>query len=73
MPTWYKSQANKITISRVKANYLPSLFLYIHIVLRQYSAPSQGNGSLLTLATPWVHLGYTLGTPWLHLGYIHLG
>ena len=29
---------------------------------------SQGNGSLLTLATPWLHLGYTLGTPWVEYG-----
>ena len=41
MPTWYKSQANKITISRVKANYLPSLFLYTF---------NLG----YTLGTPWV-------------------
>ena len=34
-----------------------------------YPSHIQGNASLLTLATPWVHLGYTLGTPWVEYGY----
>ena len=38
------------------------MFLHsIHTLLKQYSGSIQGNASLLTLATPWVHLGYTLG------------
>ena len=41
---------------------LTNLFLHsIHTLLKQYSGSIQGNVSLLTLATPWVHLGYTLG------------
>ena len=41
---------------------LTNLFLHsIHTLLKQYSGSIQGNASLLTLATPWVHLGYTLG------------
>ena len=37
----------------------------IHTLLKQYSGSIQGNASLLTLGTPWVHLGYTLGIPWV--------
>jgi hypothetical protein len=31
-----------------------------HTLSKQYSGSIQGNVSLLTLATPWLHLGYTL-------------
>ena len=50
--------------------YFPTdLFLHsIHTLSKQYSGSIQGDVSLLTLAIPWVHLGYTLGTPWLNLG-----
>ncbi len=36
-----------------------------HTLYRHYSASSQADDGLLTLGTPWVHLGYTLATPWV--------
>ena len=36
-----------------------------HTLSKQYSVFSQGNDRLLTLAIPWLYLGYTLGTPWV--------
>ena len=47
----------------------PDFFLRsTHTLTKHYSVSSQGNDSLLTLATPWLYLGYTLGIPWVNLG-----